>query len=157
MVTSGEKLPVESSSHIETVYTNDAKITIRITAPRLDVYVGDDPYTEFKKGLKLIFYDEQEEPKTQIECNYAINYEDTELLEAKDNVIVINKEGEELNTEHLIWDKSKHLIHTEEFVKIVTADEIIYGHGLESNEDFSEYKIMKVKGTIQLEEDEELQ
>ena len=32
-------------------------------------------------------------------------------------------------------------IFTEEYVKITTPDEIIYGDGLESNETFSKYQI----------------
>jgi hypothetical protein len=32
-------------------------------------------------------------------------------------------------------------------VKITTDDEIIFGEGLEANEDFSDYVIKKVKGT----------
>jgi len=39
-------------------------------------------------------------------------------------------------------------------VKITTADEVIYGDGLESNQDFTKYKIKNIKGTIHLKEED---
>ena len=42
------------------------------------------------------------------------------------------------------------LQQTARFVKITTADEIIFGDGFESNQDFTKYKIFKIRGTISL-------
>ena len=67
---------------------------------------------------------------------------------------VRNKKGETLNTEHLIWDKKKSLIRTEGFVKIHTKDEIIYGDGFESNDDFTEYTITNIHGMVNVKEGE---
>jgi hypothetical protein len=64
--------------------------------------------------------------------------------------VVINEKGDKLNTEHLMWDKKKRMIYSNAFVKITTADEVIYGDGLEANESFTKYKITKIKGTINL-------
>ena len=71
---------------------------------------------EFPEGLKLVFYNELEAPESQIECNYAINYINEKIMEAKDDVVVINNAGEKLTTEHLIWDQGKQLITTDKFV-----------------------------------------
>ena len=148
-------LPAESGKNIEIIYSDSAKIAMKLTAPFMDRYAGEKPYSEFVKGLKLIQYDKDEVPTTQIVCNYALDHTDEDWLEAKDDVIVINKKGEKLTTEHLIWDKKNHKIRTEEFVTITTKDETIYGYGLESEEDFSEYKIKNVTGIIQIDEDDE--
>ena len=74
-------------------------------------------------------------------------------MEAKNNVVIVNAEGEQLNTEHLIWDRKKRIIYSNVFVKITTEDEIIMGEGFESNEQFSKYKILKPKGTITKEDE----
>ena len=58
-----------------------------------------------------------------------------------------------LNTEHLIWLQKEEKIYTEEFVKITTPDEIIYGDGLEANQQFTKYRIKNIKGTIAVDED----
>ena len=73
-------------------------------------------------------------------------------MEAKGDVVFINEVGEKLNTEHLIWNQKEERIYSEEFVKITTADEIIWGEGFESNQSFTNFKIKHIKGTILVED-----
>jgi hypothetical protein len=73
-------------------------------------------------------------------------------MEARNDVVLINKLGEKLNTEHLIWNPKKEIIYSEEFVKITTAVEIIWGEGFESNQSFTNFKIKQIKGTILVED-----
>ena len=71
-------------------------------------------------------------------------------MEAKNTVKVKNVNGDLLETEHLVWNEKTEMVYTEEFVKITTKDEVIYGEGLESNQDFTKYTIKKISGTIML-------
>ena len=73
-------------------------------------------------------------------------------MEADRNVVVVNKKGERLNTEQLYWDETKHIIYTNKAVTITTATEILDGDGLQSNEDFTDYKITSLHGTVMLNE-----
>jgi hypothetical protein len=66
--------------------------------------------------------------------------------------VVVNNKGEKLNTEHLIWDRRADRISSDRFVKITTADEILMGDGLESNGNFTRYKILKIRGTLRIRE-----
>ena len=152
-VTYTEDLPSESSTNVEILFSDSAQLTLRLIAPKLNRYDGEKPYMEFPQGLKLVFYNSMEEPESQIECNYAINYINDKIMEAKDDVVVINKEGEKLNTEHLIWDQGKQIIHTNEFVRITTADETLMGTGLEASEDFSKYKILNLEGELLIDDE----
>jgi LPS export ABC transporter protein LptC len=153
-VTAHQDLPAESSTNVEILFSDSAKLTLRLIAQKLDRYNGEKPYMEFHEGVKLVFYNSLQEPESQIECNYAINYINEKVMEAKDDVVVINKAGEKLNTEHLIWDQEKKIIHTDEFVRITTADETLTGTGLEASEDFSKYKILNLAGELTIEEPE---
>lgn len=74
-------------------------------------------------------------------------------MEAKDNVVVINDKGERLNTEHLVWDKKTGKITSDVFVEITTENEVIMGEGLVSNQSFTEYKILKTRGIINIDND----
>ena len=58
-----------------------------------------------------------------------------------------------MNTEQLIWDIGQKRIISDAFVKITTADEIIYGDGLESNQEFTKYIIKNIKGIISVDEE----
>lgn len=151
-ITARDNYPVESGKDMEIIYSDSGHIKIKLNAPVLMRFTGEKPYMEMPKGVKVLFYDNSMNVNSHLSANYAISHEKEEIMEAKSDVVVVNEKGEQLNTEHLIWDKKTEQIHTQEFVKITTTDEIIYGNGLESNQSFTKYKIKDIKGTINLKE-----
>ncbi len=140
----------EVGTDVEILYTEWGELKAKIITPELTRYPGDEGITEFLKGLKIYFYDAGQQIESSMTANYGKAFEKEEELLARDNVIVINVKGEKLNTEELIWKRRDKKIYSNKFVKITTADEIIFGDGLEANEDFTDYTIKKVKGTIKV-------
>ena len=153
IVTAKDSSPIESAKDAEIIYSDSAIVKVKITAPQLDRYIDKDPYIELPKGVEILFYNDDLEVASQLTANYAVSYEDEGKMEAKGNVVLINEEGEKLNTEHLIWDEKKELIYSNEFVKVTTADEIIMGEGFESNQNFTKFKIKNIQGTITIKDD----
>lgn len=151
--------PIESSKNAEFLYSDSAKVRSRLKTPQIDHYMGKKPYYEMPKGMEVVFYDQFRKEQNKLTANYGIGYDNgnnenkMSIMEAKGNVIVINEKGDKLNTEHLVWNSVKKKIYTNEFVKITTKDEVIWGEGLEANEDFSEYEIKHVKGQIDVKEE----
>jgi len=152
-LTKTENRPIESAKDVEVIYSDSALVKIKLISKQLDKYAGEDPFVEFPKGLKVYFYNRNLKVESELSANYAIRYEKKNLMEAKKDVVVINEKGEKLNTEHLIWDEKKQKIYSDAFVKITTADEVIFGEGFEAEQDFSKYRINKIKGTINLKEE----
>ena len=153
-ITSESDFPTESIQHIESIYSDSARIEIRIRAPEVKRYGNAiEPFMEFTKGIEVLFYDEQGEINSQLTANFAVYNETEKLWEARDSVVAINVNGEVLNTDLLFWDEEKGLIYSDKFVKITTDDEVLFGEGLEANQDFSDWVIKKPKGTIYLEEE----
>ncbi len=148
LITQKEKLPLESASNAEIVYSDSARVKVKMTAPQLDRYSGDDPYIELPKGMLLWFFDDSMKVKTKLSADYAIRHENKKIMEARKHVVVVNERGEKLETEHLTWDEKEQKIRTKDFVKITTATDVLMGDGLESNQDFTEYKILKPSGTF---------
>jgi LPS export ABC transporter protein LptC len=144
------KFPIESSKDAEIMYSDSAQVVVIIKAPLMNRYDGKDPYLELPEGIDVKFFDSRGEISSTLKAEYAIRYEQSGLMEAIKNVVVVNVKSETLNTEHLIWDEKKDLIYSKEFVKITTQDEIIFGDGFEANQDFTEYKIFNIKGTISI-------
>jgi len=144
----------EFGSDVEILITKKGKPSIKITAPKvIRNYVGK-PFSEFPDGMLLFVYNEAGEVESTLSAKYGkLGDKSTEMI-AKDSVVVINKTGERLNTEHLIWDKKKSKIKTEGFVKIKTKDEIIYGDGFTSNDDFTEYEITNIHGIVKVKDGE---
>lgn len=149
-----KKLPLESSKNVEFIYSDSAVVRARLKAPQIDRYGGKKPYLEMPLGMNVIFYQEDKKEQTKLTANYGIGYDNgngvMEKMEAKGNVIVINEKGEKLNTEHLIWNTFTQKIYTDAFVKITTKDQVIWGDGMEADQDFSEYKIKNVQGEIDI-------
>lgn len=147
-------IPTELIHHVESIYSDSAKIQIRIKAAELRRYGNaSEPYMEFPQGIEVLFYDDQANVSSQLTANFAIYYEMQKLWEARDSVVAINVHGELLNTDLLFWDEEKGLIYSTRFVKITTSDEVLFGEGFEANQDFTDWVIKKPKGTIYLEEE----
>lgn len=153
-ITEEETFPVEVADSVQIVYSDSALLKVILNANHLERFVGDNPFIEMTEGVHVRFFNNLGNVESELSSNYAISYENTDIMEAKENVVVVNKKGETLNTEHLIWEEKSERIHTEEFVKITTEDEVIFGHGFESNQDFTKYRIKKIKGTINLKEED---
>lgn len=150
IITKSVQFPTEKGKNIEVFYSDSAKILIKMQAPLMNHYTGDNPYIEMPKGIKVLFYNENMGIKSTLDAEYAVNYEKKRWMEARRNVVVVNEKGERLNTEHLIWDEYSERIFSEDFVKITTKDEIIFGQGFEANQNFTKYKIFKIKGNIKI-------
>lgn len=153
-IVEGELLPVEVADGIQIIYSDSAILKVILEAQHMERFLGENPYLEMTGGVHMRFFGDGKNVKSELRSEYAISYENTGIMEAKRDVIVVNKEGETLNTEHLIWEEKSERIYTEEFVKITTEDEVIFGHGLESNQDFTKYRIKKIKGTINVKDED---
>ena len=151
-VTQKNNFPVETAKNIEVLYSDSAIVKAKLNAAEMKRFTGNDPHVEMPKGVNLKFFDAGMNVISTLTSNYAVTREEQQLMEARNNVIVVNQKGEKLNTEHLTWNQKTKKIYSDVFARITTADEIIYGNGFEANEDFSKYKIINVKGIINVKE-----
>jgi LPS export ABC transporter protein LptC len=150
LIAAKDKTPLGSEENASIVYTDSARTKFKLQAAMIEQFGGKDPYQQAEKGVTVDFFDDSGHVNGHISANYAIRHEKSGLMEADNNVVMVNKKGEKLNTEQLFWDQNKHHIYTSKYVQIKTATEIIYGDGLESNEDFTVYTITNITGTILL-------
>ena len=67
--------------------------------------------------------------------------------------IVSNEKGDQLNTEYLVWSREKGTIETNQFVKITTADGVIYGDGMISDENFNNWEVKNGRGIFDIEDE----
>jgi len=154
-LTENKKSPVQSGKNVELIYSEKALVKIKVTAPIMEEYVGEEHYQEMTEGINVVFYDSLMNENSTLTSKYAIHKVKEKIMEVENDVVIVNAKGEQLNTEHLIWLQETEKIYTDEFVKITTGDEIIMGDGLEANQDFSKWKIHKIRGTILIQEKED--
>jgi len=144
-------LPSLTRKNFETVYSDSAKLMLVLSSPLVERYTnGEKPYSEFKNGIKVLFYDGHKEPVASFTSKYARLAEDTNIWELRDSVIAVNEKNERLETELLFWDQKKELVYTDRAVRISSEDEIVLGIGLESNPRFTNWWIKNVSATISI-------
>jgi lipopolysaccharide export system protein LptC len=74
-----------------------------------------------------------------------------------DSVELRNAAGEKLETQELIFLQDSGKIFTDKFVTIHTKDAVFRGHGMESNDSFTKYRILKPSGEYNVQENDTLQ
>ena len=150
---STQVLPDQVVKQVEVMYSTSGIVVFQLNAPILYQYGGEKNYNEMTEGVEVKIFNKQMVVTTKLTSNYAIDSTYANKMEARENVIVVNEKGETLNTEKLLWNKKTEQITSDVFVKITTADQIIMGKGLISNQDFTEYRILEPSGIINIDND----
>jgi LPS export ABC transporter protein LptC len=146
---SAENLPILEARNFETLFTDSGQVRFLLKAPKLLRFEDDGRnYIEFPEGMELVKFDANRNVISSITADYAKQFIAEDKWEAKNNVVATNAQGDTLKTEHLIWEEKKEIIYTEEFVKIIRADQIITGIGFTSDQKLQNWKIKNPKGTI---------
>jgi len=149
-LTRSDSLPMQSIYNLETIYSDSARKKIQVMAPLVNRFLSEDENNKivFPEGIRVFFFDRNEEIESWLSSKHAIYYEKEALWEASDSVVTQNSKGEILNTELLYWNEKEERIYSPKYVQITTRDEVIFGEGFESDQSFTYWNITKVKGTI---------
>lgn len=147
---SSEETQVETALGVEMLYSDSAILNLRILTPKMIRHVADkEPWQEFPTGLEIDFFDPTGTEVTgRMTANYAQRYDHSAKFIVRDSVVWHGEKGEKLETEELIWEEENDKVHTNKFVIVSRPDEIIYGHGFESNKDFTRWRIRAIEGRI---------
>ena len=144
-------LPSITVRNDNSVFCDSGKIQLVLSFPIMETYNNaDPPYSEFRSGIKVVFYDGHKDPVGHVSSKYAKYINKTSLWELKDSVVVINQTNDMLETEQLFWDQGKDKIYTERFVKITSEDLNIIGTGFESDTHLNKRRIKNPSGPIYL-------
>ena len=149
-------MPSQTGKDITMLYSDSTILKVKLTAPQMLMYERDvkEKMTVLPKGVYVVFYDQKGKESSTLKADYGVQYEASKRMEVRYNVEVVNVNGEKLNTEKLVWDEITKKITSDAFVKITTAKEIIMGKGLEANQDFTQYEIKEITGSVRLDEGE---
>jgi len=150
-----DTLPELTVNDMEMLYSENAKVQIKLVSPKLLRRNGKDPILEFPDGFIIYFFDSTMTIKSKISADYGISHENTKIMEARYNVVVENIEkNEKLNSEELFWDQRKEIIYSNKFVKLTRDEEIITGNSMISDQEFQDVEIKNPKGLIELQDDD---
>ena len=136
--------PVETIKDFEIIYSDSSKVRVLLSASIMNRFNHEKKYVEIEDGLKVQFFDESGKKESELLSDYAIIDEENDVIQAQKNVVVRNVNGDVLESETLNWSQKKQEIFTDDFIKITTDNEVIFGQGLVSNQNFTKYTIKKI-------------
>jgi LPS export ABC transporter protein LptC len=148
-----KKLGIEEATNIKLNYTTGGKIKAILTAPLMLRVQDTMPYYEFPKTLKANFYNEDGVVESVLTALYAKYKETQSVVFLRDSVKVINmQKGDTLYCKELYWDRSRNgaEFYTDKPVRIRTKTQVLDGVGMESSQDFNNWRIINVTGTLNI-------
>jgi LPS export ABC transporter protein LptC len=141
--------PDRITTNAEYFYSDSGYVRNRLRAGRVEEYMTEGHQrTELTNGVELVFFDADSRPGSRLNAERGLISPKTKRMEVFEHVVFTNPRGERMETEHLVWSQDSDRVYTESPVKISRARDIIYGQGLDANEDFSRYSIRKITGTL---------
>lgn len=142
---------VDIATNVRMKYKEEGNLVVVISAPELRRYFRNADKLEFKKGFLLEFYE-----KGIVTCTIAAGYgmrdDNLKQMKASGGVKIINRSGERVDTNEMIWDEVRKKISADGKVVITTPHDKITGYGLLSDETFSNYTLQKIVGVVSVED-----
>lgn len=143
--------PLQEAEDITMYHTEKDVVKVLLKAKKIFEYQNGD--REFPEGIYLEFYDEFGKMSSTLKANSAYFFKEENKWRGLGDVVVVNVEKkQQLNTEELFWKPDTKKIFTDKFVTVKLEKEILYGTGLEADQDLSNYKMKNIEGEFDVEE-----
>jgi len=136
--------PVDSGSKLA------ARVKGKLTSPFMLRYDRtDSPYAEFPRSLHVDFYNDSMQIESKLDAKYGKYLQNQEKVFLRDSVVVKNiLKGDTLRCKTLWWDQHTERFTTDDSVRIYTPDKILYGTGMEADQNFRWYTIRHMTGMV---------
>lgn len=135
------------SKDVSTLISDSGITRYRVVAPEWYMYEqAAEPRWVFPKGIYLETFDEEFSVTAFLEGDSAVFFKTKRLWEIHGDVKMANVNDERFFTEHLYWSQDAQKIYSDTLVHIERGDRIIEGMGFESNQNMTQYKILKTTG-----------
>ena len=145
------KGPLSEFEDVEMYYSENDKVKVKMTAELLYEFESGD--REFPNGVYMEFFDEAGNMESTLKANHAFYFKKDDLWRGRGAVEVKNiLKNEQLNTEELFWKPKEQKIYNDVFVTIKRQGDVLYGEGLEANQDMTDYLIKKPGAEFELKE-----
>ena len=147
----GRKTPPDQEIRDAHIWrSEEGKLQLMLEAKRIVQYRKPDTRTVYPNGVKLCFYDDERKPKTTLRADYAISYDDKDIIMARGNVVVVDyTNGDTIYLEDITWKSKEDIIFSNKEVRAVNGQRVTYGDGFVSDENMNNLRITRQRGTIE--------
>ena len=129
--------------------TSNGRIAAHVEYSHMEKY-SKKRQVQFDSGIKVDFYNNKGEHTSHLIADKGQLFEDTNDVEARENVIAKSDSGITLRSQSLRWLNRTQKIVTEDFVTITTQKgDTLRGKGFESDQNLKNWFIKKPTGVTQ--------
>lgn len=152
-----------SDSAVQEVYESHAwrseygKLQLELHAPLIKKYDRPKPRTLYlSQGpdrVTMRFFDDNHHTKSTIEAGFAVSFDDRNIMEAHDSVVVIDySKNDTIYLEDLVWNSAEDRIYSDHPVKARNGNRITEGDGFTSDQRMENMRVIRQRGTIEIED-----
>lgn len=146
-------MPALAGDEVTTLISDSGITRYRIKAKRWLVYdKADTPYWEFPEGVYLEKFNLNLEADATVEADYAYYNEPAQRWMLRGNVQAVNLQGEKFETPLLYWDQPSESVYSDSSIVITREASIIKGVGFRSNQEMTQYTILRPTGVFPIKE-----
>ena len=146
-------MPALSGDEVTTLISDSGITRYRIKAKKWLVFdKADTPYWESPEGIYLEKFNIDLEADATVEADYAHYNEPAQRWMLKGNVRAVNLEGEQFETPLLYWDQQSESVYSDSSITITREAYIIQGVGFRSNQEMTQYTILRPTGVFPIKE-----
>lgn len=129
--------------------TSNGRIAAHVQYSHMEKY-SKKKQVQFDGGIAVDFYNTKGEHTSHMTADKGLLFEDTNDVEARENVIAKSDSGITLRSQSLRWLNRTQKIVTEDFVTITTLKgDTLRGKGFESDQNLKNWFIKKPSGVTQ--------
>lgn len=140
--------PAGIADTINLKYTDSFKLKANlISSKMLDYSNRSFGFSEFPEGIELVIYDDDGN-KSKIFADYAIIYNDTDLVDLIGNVILATHTKDSLFTTQMYFDQKNEWAFTNHNFRLHKDGSDILGSGFDSDKNLEDYEMLDIGGDI---------
>ena len=151
-----DNAPVAEGKNINFKYTDSGRLVTNLLAEKLLDYSNRKySFKEFPEGIEVHFWNENGEEST-VTSDYAIQYDESQLIDLRKNVVIVTADSVELHAEQLYWDQENQWVFTDRPYRIKFKDGS-YNEGaqFDSNQDFTIFLSRRNQGVQLIEQNQD--
>lgn len=139
------------------IFRDSGRVTMNLRSPLIEEYsLIDTPYTIFKKGVEVDFYENGSEKPGKFKADWGKLSDKSGIYEGRGNVVIVTENGDSIKSEQLFWNKNKKQIYTTKLVELTGKDgsKITAKNGIQATDDLEEYTLFNNEGYIMMKEEQ---
>ncbi len=139
--------PTQVMYDISLYRSERGQVQAHLTSSLVEIYSGDSARTVFRKGVNVLFFNDNLTDKARLKANYAVDYQGSDVVHLQDSVRIINyNSNDTIYCHDLYWNKEAKIVYSHNPIRRYTTNGQDYGDGLIANELFDSVTIINPHG-----------